>query len=161
MAEKLELFLSAQEPLSLEAFQTTIANGKDGITFVPHINNEGILSWTNDGGLQNPSPLKIKGEDGANGKDGAPGKDGTNGKDGAPGKDGKPFTYDDFTEAQLAALKGKDGKDGTNGKDGINGKDGTNGKDGVSPVRGIDYWTDADIATIKSYVDNAILGGAW
>lgn len=29
------------------------------------------------------------------------------------------------------------------------------------PVRGNDYWTAADIAEIKSYVDNAILGGAW
>lgn len=30
-----------------------------------------------------------------------------------------------------------------------------------TPVRGTDYWTDDDIATIKSYVDEAILGGAW
>lgn len=35
------------------------------------------------------------------------------------------------------------------------------GEDGYSPVRGTDYWTDADIAEIKSYVDTAILGGAW
>lgn len=35
------------------------------------------------------------------------------------------------------------------------------GQDGNTPVRGTDYWTDADIATIKSYVDEAILGGAW
>jgi len=35
------------------------------------------------------------------------------------------------------------------------------GKDGYTPVRGTDYWTDADKAEIKSYVDNAILGGAW
>lgn len=33
--------------------------------------------------------------------------------------------------------------------------------DGHSPVRGVDYWTSADIAEIKSYVDEAILGGAW
>lgn len=33
--------------------------------------------------------------------------------------------------------------------------------DGYSPVRGIDYWTDADIAQIKGYVDEAILGGKW
>ena len=35
------------------------------------------------------------------------------------------------------------------------------GEDGYSPVRGTDYWTDDDIAEIKSYVDEAILGGAW
>ena len=33
--------------------------------------------------------------------------------------------------------------------------------DGYSPVRGVDYWTKADIKEIKSYVDGAILGGAW
>ena len=32
---------------------------------------------------------------------------------------------------------------------------------GDSPVKGIDYWTDSDIAEIKSYVDDAILGGKW
>lgn len=35
------------------------------------------------------------------------------------------------------------------------------GEKGVSPVKGIDYWTEADIAEIKSYVDDAILGGKW
>ena len=32
---------------------------------------------------------------------------------------------------------------------------------GSTPVRGTDYWTDEDIAEIKAYVDEAILGGAW
>ena len=36
-----------------------------------------------------------------------------------------------------------------------------NGKDGYSPVRDTDYWTESDKAEIKSYVDEAILGGAW
>lgn len=31
----------------------------------------------------------------------------------------------------------------------------------IQPQRGTDYWTDADIATIKSYVDDAILNGSW
>jgi hypothetical protein len=35
------------------------------------------------------------------------------------------------------------------------------GEKGDSPVRGTDYWTDADKAEIKSYVDDAILNGAW
>ena len=29
------------------------------------------------------------------------------------------------------------------------------------PVRGVDYWTDEDIATIRDYVNGAILGGEW
>ena len=55
-------------------------------------------------------------------------------------------------------MKGVDYFDGQPGKDGANGKD---GQDGKTPVRGADYWTASDIAEIKSYVDNAILGGVW
>lgn len=40
-------------------------------------------------------------------------------------------------------------------------QNGSKGSKGDSPVRGTDYWTDADKAEIKSYVDEAILGGAW
>lgn len=29
------------------------------------------------------------------------------------------------------------------------------------PIRGVDYWTEDDIAEIKSYVDTAILTGEW
>ena len=36
-----------------------------------------------------------------------------------------------------------------------------NGKDGKTPVRGADYWTEADKIEIKSYVDEAILNGSW
>lgn len=35
------------------------------------------------------------------------------------------------------------------------------GQDAITPVRGEHYWTEADKAEIKSYVDAAILGGEW
>lgn len=38
--------------------------GSDGTTFYPHVSAEGVLSWTNDGGKQNPDPVNIKGADG-------------------------------------------------------------------------------------------------
>lgn len=38
---------------------------------------------------------------------------------------------------------------------------GESGGGGYTPVRGVDYWTPDDIAEIKTYVDEAILGGAW
>lgn len=81
-----------------------------------------------------PGEKGAAGEKGDKGDPGAPGKDGTDGKDGAPGKDGTPGTP---------------------------GAAGAPGADGYTPVRGTDYWTAADIAEIKSYVDTAILGGAW
>lgn len=38
--------------------------GADGVTFIPSINENGILSFTNNGGLENPNPINIKGENG-------------------------------------------------------------------------------------------------
>lgn len=34
-------------------------DGKDGVTFIPSVDSEGILTWTNDGGLDNPNPIKM------------------------------------------------------------------------------------------------------
>lgn len=42
--------------------------GADGVTFYPHVSADGVLSWTNDGGKQNPAPVNIKGADGTPGK---------------------------------------------------------------------------------------------
>lgn len=38
--------------------------GKDGATFTPSVSKEGVLSWTNDKGLDNPDPVDISGSDG-------------------------------------------------------------------------------------------------
>lgn len=37
----------------------------------------------------------------------------------------------------------------------------SHGENGTTPERGVHYWTEEDKAEIKSYVDDAILGGAW
>ena len=47
------------------------------------------------------------------------------------------------------------------GDKGDTGAAGKNGADGKTPVRGTDYWTEADKTEIKSYVDEAILRGEW
>ena len=57
-----------------------------------------------------------------------------------------------------AGSQGPAGPQGTRGESGPQGPAGANGE---TPVRGRDYWTAADIAEIKSYVDDAILNGAW
>lgn len=47
------------------------------------------------------------------------------------------------------------------GDKGDTGSAGKNGSDGKTPVRGTDYWTEADKTEIKSYVDEAIVNGEW
>jgi hypothetical protein len=59
------------------------------------------------------------------------------------------------------SLPGQRGEKGDKGDKGDPGPKGDKGDPGYSPVRGKDYWSAADIAEIKSYVDEAILGGAW
>ena len=41
--------------------------GGDGVTFYPSVSSEGVISWTNDGGLPNPEPVNIKGPPGPSG----------------------------------------------------------------------------------------------
>ena len=45
------------------------APGKDGTTFTPSVSAAGDLSWTNDGGKDNPSPVNLKGQQGPAGDD--------------------------------------------------------------------------------------------
>ena len=42
----------------------------DGATFYPSVNEEGVISWTNDKDKQNPAPVNIRGPQGENGKSG-------------------------------------------------------------------------------------------
>lgn len=71
----------------------------------------------------------IKGVDYFDGKDGAKGEPGPAGKDGAKGE---PFRFEDFTEEQLAKLKGPKGDKGEPGKD------------GYTPKKGVDYFDGKD-----------------
>lgn len=57
--------------------------------------------------------------------------------------------------------QGIQGVQGIQGEKGLDGAKGDKGDPGYSPIRGTDYWTAADKAEIKSYVDDAILNGAW
>lgn len=83
-------------------------------------------------------PQGIQGEQGIPGEQGPQGE---KGETGAKGDKGDAFTYDDFTAEQLASLKGEKGDKGDKGDPGING---TNGTDGYTPLRGTDYYTEAD-----------------
>lgn len=53
--------------------------GIDGVTFTPSVSQEGVISWTNDGGLSNPTPINIKGDKGEKGDKGDKGDKGEQG----------------------------------------------------------------------------------
>lgn len=62
--------------------------GKDGVTFTPSVSEGGDLSWTNDGGLENPATVNIRGPKGDLGSQGIQGPQGVPGERGEPGTDG-------------------------------------------------------------------------
>ena len=66
-----------------------------------------------------------------------------------------------WSSAVMATGGGGKGEKGDKGDPGEPGIRGESGADGHTPERGIDYWTDADKAEIKNYVDEAILNGSW
>ena len=49
------------------------AQGPAGTTFTPAVSADGVLSWTNDGDLENPDPVNIKGPQGPQGQTGPAG----------------------------------------------------------------------------------------
>ena len=84
--------------------------GENGGYYTPSV-TDGILSWE-------PSKLNMPA---------VPNSDIA----GPQGPKGDPFTYDDFTKEQLAALVGPQGPKGDKGDQGIQGPKGEKGKDGT------------------------------
>ncbi|HDR1907278.1 TPA: collagen-like protein [Pasteurella multocida] len=64
------------------------SDGRNGYTFTPSLSSAGILSWTNDGNLANPSSINIKGPKGDIGPRGPIGPQGEQGPIGLRGPAG-------------------------------------------------------------------------
>lgn len=91
--------------------------GRDGVTFTPSMSDDGDLSWTNDGGLENPKTVNLMGPQGPQGPKGATGQTGPKGDTGPQG---------------LQGIQGPKGDPGAKGADGSPGKQGAAGKNGVT-----------------------------
>lgn len=89
--------------------------------FIPSVDADGVMTWTNKAGLANPAPVNVKGERGEQGPQGLQGLPGAKGD---KGDKGDAFKYTDFTAAQLAALKGPKGDTGDTGPKGEKGDTG-------------------------------------
>lgn len=133
------------------------------------------LVWDTDSGAYVESELPLPpvsvGPKGDKGDTGEQGPQGPQGPQGEKGDKGDAFTYADFTAEQLAELKGEKGDTGATGPQGPQGEQGPKGDtgdvgpqgpkgdtgpaglDGYTPVKGTDYFTEAD----KTELVNAVL----
>ena len=98
-----------------DAAVTSILNsggpGENGATFIPSVSEEGVISWTNDKGLENPEPVNIKGIDGLDGMDGVgiSNIEKTNGTGAAGTTDTYTITMTDDSTYTFDVYNGKDG----------------------------------------------------
>lgn len=134
-------------------------NGKDGTngyTFIPAVSSDGVISWTNKGGLTNPTSVNIKGPKGDKGNDGtgvsikSSKSECTAIGDAYIGSDGHiyilstlPSTFTDGGE-----IKGPKGDKGDTGAQGPTGETGPRGEQGTKGDKGETGATGDGISTI-------------
>lgn len=89
--------------------------GENGVTYTPNVAADGTLTWTNDGGLSNPSPVNIlgpRGETGPKGDKGDVGPIGPQGPEGPRGPQGIPGERGATGETGAQGLTGPQGPRG-------------------------------------------------
>lgn len=106
----------------------------DGTTFIPSVSEEGIISWTNDGGLPNPEPVNIKGPQGDTGSQGPTGPQGSTGPYFTPSVDESGnlswSNNGGLTNPTTVNIKGPQGEQGEQGIQGNAGPQGPQGLQG-------------------------------
>lgn len=127
---ELEQYEQSENPLP------AISEGVAGPYFTPAVSQNGELSWTNNGNLENPEAVNIKGPEGPQGPQGEKGETGSTGPQGPAGEKGE---------------KGANGKDGPQGVPGPVGPVGPAGKDGI----GLPIVTEADNGKVAC-VENGV-----
>lgn len=154
--EKMALKIE-EELKKIEEAGESGGTGENGATFTPNVSNDGVISWTNDKGLENPSPVNIKGPQGPKGDTGSPGNQGEQGPQGIQGEIGPAniltigtvesgdtpnvtITGDSPNQTLNFVLPkgdkgekgdtGSQGPQGPKGEDGAPGENGQDGKDG-------------------------------
>ena len=146
------------------------SNGKDGVS-ATHSWNGTTLTVTSASGT---SSANLKGDKGDKGDTGGTGAAGTSvtvksvsestadgGSNVVTFSDGKTLTVKNGSKGSTGSKgdKGDKGDTGATGATGSTGAAGKNGADGYTPVRGTDYWTEADKVEIVQRVIET-LGGS-
>lgn len=102
-------------------------------------------AWANIGGIKGP-----KGDTGDTGPQGEQGPVGTQGEKGDTGPQGPAGEKGD------PGKQGPAGPQGNQGEPGATGAQGPAGTDGYTPIKGVDYWTSADIEEINAYTTSLL-----
>ena len=119
--------------------------GEKGITFTPSVSSDGVISWTNDKGAENPESVNIKGEkgdtgetgpQGPKGETGATGPQGPKGDTGATGPQGLKGDTGATGPQGPKGDTGETGPQGPKGDTGATGPQGASGTDGITPTIG-------------------------
>ena len=155
--------------------------GEDGGYYIPSLDAEGKLQWTpTQAGMAAVESMDVRGKDGLPGEKGEQGESGVYIGDNPPedaevwinpeGDTPTELATKDYVDNAIETIEltpgpqgpqgepgpagadGKDGVDGVNGQDGQDGAPGKDGEDGYTPVRGTDYWTEADKTEIVNDV---------
>lgn len=108
--------VGASAPYEIYMWDSTAASfvsqgrlqGANGAVFTPSVAADGTLSWTNNGGLENPDAVNIRGPQGGQGPEGPQGQQGVQGEQGpagySPVKGQDYFTAADKNE-MIASIK--------------------------------------------------------
>ena len=174
----LEIKTPKKTELNLGNTKIVGGEGENGATFYPDVSPEGIISWTNDKELPNPTPVNIRGKDGIDGEDGQSvyvskitqnivdgeyssvefsdgtslkiknGNTGSAGEQGEDGLDGFSPTIDISKQGRITTLKITD-KNGTRTTNINDGLDGENGKNGTDGKDGISTYHEWDGTTLR------------
>lgn len=109
--------------------------GNDGVTFIPSVSEDGIISWTNNGGLPNPTPVDIMGPQGMQGQIGPQGDRGETGYYYTPLVDDNgnlSWTNNGgLVNPSTMNIKGPQGAQGIQGIQGPQGETGAQGPQGL------------------------------
>lgn len=112
------------------------SDGTKGVTFTPAVDTAGNLSWSNDGGLENPETVNIKGPQGATGPKGDTGATGANGAKGDKGDTGPQGPQGEKGDTGPQGMTGPQGLQGPQGLKGDQGAQGPQGEPGATPYIG-------------------------
>lgn len=126
---------AAKSESNAKAYMDTTKDLSENVNvFVPSVDADGTLTWTNKAGLANPAAVNVKGAKGDTGLQGVQGEKGERGPQGAKGDKGDKG---DTGPQGPQGIQGERGLQGPQGLQGATGETGATGPQGAQGVQGL------------------------